>query len=65
METVEIKITRENVEDYLRVSSIKPTPEVVTAILQAINKASQDGELLGIIESFLWEGGIPEMLENL
>lgn len=65
METVEIKITRENVEDYLRVSLFKPTPEVVTAILQAINKASQDGELLGIIESFLWEGGIPEMLENL
>lgn len=65
MEKVVIELTRENVEDYLRSSFLKPTPEVVTAILQAIDKAVQDGDSFGIIEDVLWEGRIPLMLESL
>ncbi len=65
MEKVVIELTRQGVEDYLRFSFLKPTPEVVTAILEAINNAVQDGDSFGIIESVLWEGRIPEMLESL
>ncbi len=65
MEKVVIELTRQGVEDYLRFSFLKPTPEVVTAILQAINKAVQEGDSFGIIESVLWEGRIPSMLESL
>lgn len=65
MEEVEIKVTRENVEDYLRASFFKPTPEVVTAILQAIKKAYQDGELPDIIEPCLYSDEVCPMLENL